>query len=181
MSVMRKPMRAPLSELALLQREINQLFERLSGFERSDAAAGEWSPSLDAYECHGALVIVAEVPGLAPESLRVSCRDHVLVISGERRERRPPAGAAAFLCIERPQGRFSRKIPLDLAVDLRLAEARLEGGLLTITLPRGRHPREEGEGRMRRFPQRRPSAAAEPGFTPGEALDDARPKRGRHS
>jgi len=137
MSVTRKPAtRAPLSELALLQREINQLFERLAGFDRSETAAGEWSPSVDVYECHGALVVVAEVPGLSPESLRVSCRDHCLVISGERRERRPAPGAAAFLCIERPQGRFSKKIPLDLAVDLREAEAHLASGLLTITLPR---------------------------------------------
>ena len=38
--------------------------------------------------------------------------------------------------MERPQGRFKRVIPLDIAVDLREAHASLEDGLLTITLPR---------------------------------------------
>jgi HSP20 family molecular chaperone IbpA len=38
--------------------------------------------------------------------------------------------------MERPLGRFTRSIPLDVAVDLKLAEARLASGLLTITLPR---------------------------------------------
>lgn len=136
MSMARKTQpRTPLSELAVLQREINQLFERLAEVDRSEApVAGEWCPSMDVFECRGALIVVAEVPGLAPESLRVVCGDHKLVISGERRERR--AAEAAFLCVERPQGRFTRTIPVESAVDLKQAEARLEGGLLTITLPR---------------------------------------------
>jgi HSP20 family protein len=136
MSLARRPQpRTPFSELALLQREINQLFERLAAADAGAApAAGEWCPSVDVFECRGSLMVVAEVPGLAPESLRVVCGDHQLVISGERRERRAPD--AAFLCVERAQGRFTRTIPIDSAVDLRQCEARLEGGLLTITLPR---------------------------------------------
>jgi HSP20 family protein len=136
MSMARKPQpRTPLSELAMLQREVNQLFERLAEVDRSEApVAGEWCPSVDVFECRGALTVVAEVAGLTPDSLRVVCGDHRLVISGERRERR--TADAAFLCLERPQGRFTRTIPVDSAVDLKQAEARLEGGLLTITLPR---------------------------------------------
>lgn len=137
MSLVRKTSpRTPLSELALLQREINQLFERLAEVDRNEApVAGEWCPSVDVYECRGALTVVAEVPGLTPESLRVVCEERQLVISGERRERRAAADAA-FLCVERPQGRFTRAIPIESAVDLRQASARLEGGLLTVTLPR---------------------------------------------
>ncbi len=132
------PPRTPLSELLLLQREVNQLFERLAEAERAErpVSAAGWQPSADVYECSGNLVVIVECPGIAPDALRISCRDQTLVISGERRERRPAAGAAAFLCMERPQGRFRRVIPLDLAVDLREARASLEGGLLTITLPR---------------------------------------------
>jgi HSP20 family molecular chaperone IbpA len=79
--------------------------------------------------------VVLEVPGLGADALRVVCRERELVVTGERRERRPP-GIAGFLCMERPLGRFTRSIPLDVAVDLKLAEARLASGLLTITLPR---------------------------------------------
>ncbi len=146
----------PLTAMSLLQREINQLFERLAEIDRSEGTvAGEWSPSVDVYESRGKLVLVAEVPGLPPESVRVVVRDRELVISGERRERRPSVGIAAFLCMERPSGRFERTIPLDVAVDVKQAAARLEGGLLTVTLPRlkdrrGREtaiPIERGEDR----------------------------------
>lgn len=137
MSVLRKTARTWLSELAILQREVNQLLERLAEFDRADQpAAGEWLPTVDMYECRGALNIVAEVPGLGPESLRVTCKDGCLVISGERREKRPTGGVAAFLCLERPHGRFKRAIPIDIPVDAQKAEARLSGGLLTIILPR---------------------------------------------
>jgi HSP20 family protein len=150
------PPRAPLTELVILQREVNQLFERLAELDRADQpAAGEWLPSIDIFECHGALNVVAEVPGLSPDSLRVAYRDGCLVVSGERRERKATPGAA-FLCLERPQGRFRRTIPLDIPVDVPKAEATLSGGLLTVVLPRvkdrrGRETpipikREGGEG-----------------------------------
>lgn len=137
MSMTKKAARPPLTALSLLQREVNQLFERLAGFEGAERSLpGEWSPSVDVYESRGRLMVIAEVPGLAPESLKVVCRERELVISGERRERRPAAGIAAFLCMERPHGRFARTIRFDQAVDLREAEARLAGGLLTVILPR---------------------------------------------
>ena len=136
MTIIRRPARTAHLDLALLQREVHQLLDRLTDLDRSDPTAGEWMPSVDVFECRGKLTIVAEVPGLAPDSLRVTFRDRHLVINGERRERRPAAGAASFLCMERPQGRFTRFVALDVPVDVREAEARLAGGLLTVTLPR---------------------------------------------
>jgi HSP20 family protein len=136
MSIPKKAERPPLTALGLLQREVNQIFERLAGLEPPGAAlAGEWCPSADVYERGGKLVVVMEVPGLAHDALRVVCRERELRISGERRERRP-AGVAAFLCMERPVGRFNRTLSLDVAVDVREAQASLAGGVLTITLPR---------------------------------------------
>lgn len=132
----RRVMREPVSDLALLQREINRLFERLSEFDRDGRRPGvEWTPATDVFDCKGSLVILLEVPGLLPESISVSVREGVLVVSGERRERRP-AGVAAFHCMERPVGRFRREIPLDRALDVKNAQAQLEAGLLRVTIPR---------------------------------------------
>jgi HSP20 family protein len=136
-AVIRRSARTALSELALLQREVNQLFERLAEAERAerpDSAA--WLPSADVYESGGNLKVVVEVPGLVPESLKLACKDHELVIVGERREKKPAGGATAFVCMERPQGRFKRVIPIDITVEVQKAEARLSGGLLIVTLPR---------------------------------------------
>lgn len=136
MGLAKKPARAGHPDLALLHQELSQLIGRLVEFDRADRAGlGDWLPSVDVFECRGTLTVVVEVPGLAPDSLRVVCSNGQLVVSGERRDRRAP-GAAAFLCMERPHGRFTRTILLDSPVDVPQAAARLQGGLLTITLPR---------------------------------------------
>jgi HSP20 family protein len=136
MPAVKKPSRAGHPDLALLHQELSQLIGRLVEFDRADRAGlGDWLPSVDVFECRGTLTIVIEVPGLGPESLRVACSNGQLVVSGERRERRA-AGVSGFLCMERPHGRFSRTILLDSPVDVPQAAAHLEGGLLTITLPR---------------------------------------------
>ena len=137
----RRATQAPVSALALLQQEVNDLFHRLSALDRSEhLRASEWSPTVDVFESKDRLVVVVEVPGLPPESLRVVFRDGELVLTGERRPRRAGPGAS-FLCLERPHGRFERRIPIDLPVDVGRARATLAGGLLAVTLPRLRERR----------------------------------------
>ena len=136
-----RTVRPPMSALHLLQQEVNELFQKLSILDRADRLPGtEWSPAVDVFEQRDRLVVVAEVPGLHPESLKVVFRDRALVITGERRTPRVGAGAS-FHCLERPHGRFERSIPLDMPVDVGSARAVLAGGVLTITLPRLRERR----------------------------------------
>ncbi len=65
MAVIRRPARTTNLDLAVLQREVNLLLERLADFDRSSSGDGEWIPGVDVYECRGKLVIAAEVPGIA--------------------------------------------------------------------------------------------------------------------
>jgi HSP20 family protein len=133
--VTRRPARPPVSALALLQQEVNELFHRLSILDRSGRPPGtEWSPAVDVFESRDHLVVVIEAPGLPPEALRVVIRDRDLVLAGERRARRTGAGST-FLCLERPHGRFERTIPLDVPVDVARARATLASGILTVSLP----------------------------------------------
>jgi len=137
----RRGPRPPVSALALLQQEMGELFHRLSVLDHADRLPrSEWSPAVDVFESRDRLVVVVEVPGLPPESLRVVFRGRDLVLSGERRARRTGPGAT-FLCLERPHGRFEREIPLEMPVDVAHARATLAGGLLTVTVPRLRERR----------------------------------------
>jgi HSP20 family protein len=130
-----------MSALALLQQEVNELFQRLSILDRSERLPGsEWSPAVDVLELRDRLVVIVEVPGLAPETLKVAFRDRSLLLTGDRRARRVGPGAR-FHCLERPHGKFERTIPLDLPVDVASARATLRGGVLTVTLPRLRERR----------------------------------------
>src|SRR5262245_48705022 len=156
MPAVKKTARPASLDLVLLQQEMNRLFDRLASVGRPErASAGEWVPSADVYECDGALRVVVEVPGLNPDSLKVTYREGELTISGERRDRRPQ-GVTGFLCMERPHGRFTRSIAIEASLDVRQAQARLAGGVLTVVLPRvkdrrGRETvievvREQGKG-----------------------------------
>jgi HSP20 family protein len=136
MPAVKKTLRPPSIDLMLLQQEMNRLFERLTTLGRPERpAGGEWVPSVDVYECDGCLRVVVEVPGLQPDSLRVTYREGELTVSGERRDRRP-SGVTGFLCMERPHGRFTRTVTLDVSLDVRQAQARLAGGVLTVVMPR---------------------------------------------
>jgi HSP20 family protein len=135
MTVTRKPPRGVHVDLSILQREVSQLFERLADFDRIPSPEAEWVPAVDVYECHGKLQVVIEVPGVPPDALRVSVRDRQLTLAGERREKRPAASVAGFLCMERPQGTFTRTVLFDVPVDVRQAEARVSKGLLTVSIP----------------------------------------------
>lgn len=126
----------PASALGLLQQEIGELFHRLALAERADPLpGGEWCPPVDVFESGERLLVVAEVPGLAPESLRVAFRDRCVVLSGERHARKDGA-AVSFLCLERATGRFERTIPLEGSLDVHNARATLGRGLLTVSIPR---------------------------------------------
>jgi HSP20 family protein len=139
--VTRRAPRPPISALALLQQEMGELVHRLSALDRADRLPGsEWSPAVDVFDARDRLVVVMEVPGLPPESLRVVFRERELALSGERRARRTGPGCS-FLCLERPHGRFERVIPVEVPVDVAGAKATLRGGLLTVTLPRLRERR----------------------------------------
>ncbi len=139
MTTSRRP--RALGDLVALQREVNQLFERLIEAHGPEGRGAGWRPAADVFEAHERLVAVLELPGVEPDSLRVSVQDHELQVSGERRPPRGPAGEARFLCVERPHGRFRRALPIEGPVDLARARAWLENGLLVIELPRLRERR----------------------------------------
>lgn len=133
MPAQRKPAVPALSELLLLQREINDLVGRMGGASEA-LQPSDWSPQADVFDRSGALVVSIEVPGLAPDQLSVVSRGGRLIVTGQRRQARVPR--ATFHCLERPSGRFSRTVSFEGPVDLGRAEAVLARGVLTVTIPR---------------------------------------------
>jgi HSP20 family protein len=99
------------------------------------AAARAFAPAVDVREEPDALVLEADVPGLAPEAIEVSYDNGVLTLSGERKE---PTGekAATFHRVERAWGRFERRFALPAEVDGAGIEATWAAGVLTIRLPK---------------------------------------------
>ena len=91
-------------------------------------------PATDVYESEDALVLVAEMPGVAPDGLDVTVEDNVLVIRGQ------PAGAPEdegdVLLKEFEVGPFYRAFQLPADYDTENIEARIRQGVLTLRLPK---------------------------------------------
>ena len=77
----------------------------------------------------------AELPGLRPEDIAVSCEQRTLTIRGERKAEQETEGGG-YHRRERASGKFSRSIRLPNDLDLSSAQASFKHGVLTLQIPR---------------------------------------------
>lgn len=118
-----------LRELRRFQDEVNR---SIGGFPLGGAAD---FPLLNIWANEEGVVVSAELPGVDPDSIKVSVHRNTLTLSGERRIEKPEEKAVA-LRIERPSGAFSRTVTLPFTVDADRVGARSDAGVLLIQLPR---------------------------------------------
>ena len=121
--------RNPWNQMDVLRKEvINQLF----GDMRSQSRNVEFPP-VNIWGNEEQLVVTAEVPGIAPESLKVNALEDNLFIEGKREA----AGLnLTYHRQERQLGNFKRVFQLPYKVDPEKVEARYDKGVLEIVLPR---------------------------------------------
>lgn len=96
-------------------------------------------PSTDAYETEDGLTLVMEMPGVARDGLDVSLEDGVLTVEGRLdfssyREMTP-------VYTEYNVGHYARSFSLSDKVDQDNIGAKLEDGVLTLTLPKAQAAR----------------------------------------
>jgi HSP20 family protein len=118
-----------------LQEEIEELFADLWQVPRFSGLRKGFRPNLDCFHTDDphALTVVVELPGVAPESVRVVVGERVLVVAGERK--RPTLPGRVYQQMEIEYGAFERQVRLVEDVDAGRARARFEQGVLTIELP----------------------------------------------
>ena len=89
-----------------------------------------WEPPVDVFETEGEVVIVAALPGVAPDEAHAEIEGQTLIITGTRPL--PCAGRRANIVrLEIPYGRFEKRIALSNR--LRLAGRELRNGCLILT------------------------------------------------
>ena len=124
---MRDPKNQMWAEACAMLKQAEQLHRQF--FEPSRSGA-RWEPPVDVFETERELCIIAALPGVAPEAVRVEFEGQTLVIVGTRPL--PKAGRNAnILRLEIPYGRFERRITL--TARLQLAERELRNGCLILT------------------------------------------------
>ncbi|MGL4552591.1 MAG: Hsp20/alpha crystallin family protein [Gemmataceae bacterium] len=91
-------------------------------------------PAVNVWEDADAYHLEAELPGLTQDEVSIAVTQrNVLTLSGERKS---DDGEGRWHRRERGFGRFQRVLRLPAAVDADKVEAKLEGGVLRLTLPK---------------------------------------------
>lgn len=91
-------------------------------------------PAVDIIEEANALRLVADMPGVTPETLKVEVDDQVLSLEGEI-ALNMPEGLSALHAEMRGQ-RFARRFNLSREVDSEAITATIVNGVLTLMLPK---------------------------------------------
>ena len=95
--------------------------------------ASAFTPAFEVKETPDTFVLRADVPGVAEGDLDINVHNNVLTVSGARvaEERKENESYALY---ERQFGSFSRSFALSELADGERVEAKLENGVLTLTI-----------------------------------------------
>jgi HSP20 family protein len=126
-------MRHPFAELERMRRQMERLYEGLSGPYQRDLAGV--FPLINLTENKESFFIRAELPGMKSEDLDIQVTVNSVSISGERKI--PPEDKdARYHRREREAWRFSRVVGLPGEVNPDKVEASLNHGVLTVVVPK---------------------------------------------
>ena len=100
-----------------------------------DSAAATWVPAVDVLEEADGIRIMAEVPGVKPEDVKISVEGNVLTIQGTK-EQVAEEQTERVHRYERTYGVFERTFTLPVTVDAEHIKASYDKGVLTVTLPK---------------------------------------------
>jgi HSP20 family protein len=120
--------------------EIEELFADLwQVFPFSRGGRRGYRPQVDVLhrDTPPTLTVLVELPGIAPEEVKLIAAPRALVIAGERPR---PSEEGHYEQLEIEYGPFQRKIALAQDVDPDRATATYERGILRIELPIAREP-----------------------------------------
>jgi HSP20 family protein len=116
--------------------DVGRLLSWLEASPSSSGASPEYRPPLDVFETPESLEIVADLPGVALEAIRVLFTQNAVLILGHKMAPSCHEGEVAFHLAERTFGHFACLVRLTVAVDAGRARATLRAGELLVSLPR---------------------------------------------
>lgn len=115
-----------------IHREFDGLLGRVLGAQSE--STGRWAPyAVDVREDGDHLVVEAELPGFKKEEVEITLENQTLTIAAERKEQGEQK-QGDYLLNERRYNRFLRSFTLPPTVDDRTCDAKLQDGILTVTL-----------------------------------------------
>src|ERR1700691_4010986 len=123
---------SPFSLLGRITEEFDRILQPF--LSESETANIAWVPTVEISQLDGTYHILAELPGLSPNEVRVEVDDDAVILQGERQVERE-ANDGGVRGSERQFGMFYRRIPLPEGADPEQAKAKFHDGILEITMP----------------------------------------------
>jgi HSP20 family protein len=120
--------RAPAIDIAELHDHVEDALDHWFAGTRG------WLPAVDLIRGPSEVLLRADVPGVKPDDLRIEVDGDTVTISGERPEADAPE-EWSHLREERRCGLFSRSLAVPGRIDAAKVDARLQDGILEVTLP----------------------------------------------
>jgi HSP20 family protein len=128
----------PVSNMLALQQQLDR-FLRNPSFSLGLSGHGAYPP-VNIFDSGEGIVLIAELPGMDPSSIKISGHGNTLTLSGAR-SREDEGKWQGYHRRERQFGDFSRSLQLKSGLDLAKAEARYEAGVLIVRVPKAEEAR----------------------------------------
>ena len=135
--------RRPFENFQTLRRLNSVLDEAFSNWpfqQESGSITSSWYPACDVFEDKDAVKIVAELPGVKPDDVKLSLENNLLTIRGEKKQEAEERSERVHR-YERSYGTFERAFVLPSTVDGDKISAQYQNGILTILVPKAERAR----------------------------------------
>jgi|RhiMetdeSRZDD1v2_1073273.scaffolds.fasta_scaffold862867_2 HSP20 family protein len=121
----------PFREFDQLQAQMGELLE--SALAGAPGEGAPWIPAVDIEETDDAWIVEAELPGVDKKDVDIQMNDSELVVRGEIKERER---AGILRRRTRRVGEFEFRVTLPGQTDAEQIDAKLDGGVLAIRIPK---------------------------------------------
>jgi HSP20 family protein len=121
----------PLKELETLNERMQRYFDDFPsfGFDFNNS----FSPRIDISDDEKNVIVEAELPGVKKDDLKITLKDNILTIKGEKKLDKEKKGKNYYRS-ERSYGSFQRSFTLPVDVDSNKIDAKYNDGTLTLRM-----------------------------------------------
>ena len=131
------PFTRTTSELARsFDRLFDDSFDRFFSSATAPAADAPHSPALDITETERAYTVKLDLPGVAKEDVQVDIDGRRISVQAQAQRNEEKKEGDRVVYRERAMSRFARSFTLPMEVDQVESGAKLDNGVLTLTLPK---------------------------------------------
>ncbi|MFM7532078.1 MAG: Hsp20/alpha crystallin family protein [Rubrivivax sp.] len=114
--------------------DIDRFFNAPSAAAPSAPTAAILSPALDVTESPQAWTVKLDLPGVAKEDVKVAIEGNQVSVQAQVRQEAERGEGERIVYRERSAGSYARRFTLPAEVDQSQSAARLDNGVLTLTL-----------------------------------------------